>query len=76
MYADPPMAVFNTENIHAAVWIALKRLDLSGWSNFYYNLSEMQLVKQRSAGYLRVASWGCHGNVNRFALESLSSAFL
>jgi len=38
VYADPPMAVFNTENIGAAVWIALKRLDLNGWSGFYNNL--------------------------------------
>ncbi len=68
------MAVFNSEHIHAAVWIALKRLDLNGWSNCYNNLSELRLVKQRPAGY-RVASWGCHGSVNRFAVESLSSDF-
>lgn len=67
------MAVLNSENVRAAVWIALKRLDLNGWSDLYNNLCELHIVKQRSA---RVASWDCHGNVNRFAVASLSSAFL
>lgn len=63
------MAIINSENIHTTVWVALKRLDLNGWSVFSYSLFELHLVKQQS-------SWGCHGNVNKFAVESLLSAFL
>jgi len=32
-YVNAAMAVINSENIRSKIWIALKRLDLNGWSN-------------------------------------------